>query len=241
MRSLIQLLGATALFIAKTRADESIVHDGQLATPGLVIVNAPQPKTPLGGDTLHISLDVTANGHLPLNLEDDSPTRIHNISIFLSSYSLGNNFTVTNGTAGRDEASLGNILEQEPGSTVKHVNWVWPDCLVGDGGSDGDRGNYNISIRQYFRLNDEDHYTIYDLPIAVTNGIPEDDDRPSCESLMNELLSPEEIDAEDANKVGFFLDPDSDIELDYDELEDESSMLALSWVMLGAVFVLAIA
>ena len=50
MRSLIWLLGATALFIAKTRADEeSIVHDGQLATPGLVIVNAPQPNTPLGG------------------------------------------------------------------------------------------------------------------------------------------------------------------------------------------------
>ena len=87
---------------------------------------------------------MTANGHLPLDLEDDSPTRIHNISIFLSSYSLSNNFTVTNGTAGRDDASLGNILEQEPGSTVKHVNWVWPDCLVGDGGSDGDRGNYNV-------------------------------------------------------------------------------------------------
>jgi hypothetical protein len=30
---------------------------------------------------------------------------------------------------------LGNILKQEPGSTVKHVNWIWPDCLVGGGGS----------------------------------------------------------------------------------------------------------
>jgi hypothetical protein len=24
---------------------------------------------------------------------------------------------------------------QESGSTVKHVNWVWPNCLVGKGGA----------------------------------------------------------------------------------------------------------
>lgn len=38
----------------------------------------------------------------------------------------------------------------EPGSTVKHVKWVWPDCLVGDGSQkqglgNTDRGVYNVS------------------------------------------------------------------------------------------------
>lgn len=101
-------------------------------------------------DTLHISLDVTANGQLPLPpLEADSPSQIFNITVFLYSYTTGRNFTVSNGTAaGEDDAGLANIMEQEPGSTVKHINWAWPDCLVGDGqpeGDDSDRGAYNAS------------------------------------------------------------------------------------------------
>lgn len=39
---------------------------------------------------------------------------------------------------------------QEEGSTVKHVNWIWPDCLVGDGppaNGDSDRGLYNVGTR----------------------------------------------------------------------------------------------
>jgi hypothetical protein len=38
-------------------------------------------------------------------------------------------------------------MVQEPSSTVKHVNWYWPDCLVGDGtGTDNTsaRGVYNV-------------------------------------------------------------------------------------------------
>lgn len=35
----------------------------------------------------------------------------------------------------------------EPSSTVKHVKWMWPDCLVGEGQptGDSDRGVYNVS------------------------------------------------------------------------------------------------
>jgi hypothetical protein len=36
---------------------------------------------------------------------------------------------------------------QEGDSTVKHVNWVWPDCLVGDGASNGACGNDIGSIQ----------------------------------------------------------------------------------------------
>lgn len=69
--------------------------------------------------------------------------------MFLYSYKTGRNFTMTNGTASANNASSGNMMLQEPGSTVKHINWVWPDCLVGDGqpdNEDSDRGIYNVSV-----------------------------------------------------------------------------------------------
>ncbi|KAL2127113.1 hypothetical protein VTI74DRAFT_11313 [Chaetomium olivicolor] len=174
------------------------IANGQIYTPGLVIVDAPQPGTPLGGDLIEVALDVSTNGRLPLPpYPDGSPSMIHNITLFLYSYDKGHNFTISNGTASANNASLGNIMLSEPGSTVKHVKWVWPDCLVGDGGQQGlgnsDRGVYNVSIHQSFRLNGQDHYTIFDLPISVTNSIPKKDGRPSCDSLDNLLLKPDEI------------------------------------------------
>jgi hypothetical protein len=203
--------------------------NGQIYTPGLAIVNAPQPYTPLGGgkppnralpiflhatveltrrclDTLHISLDVSGNGQLTLTPDDDDPTRFHEITIFLTSSETERNFTVSNGTTptqvsidldsdsdsdsnsnGSVTAYTGPILDLEPGSTVKHVNWVWPNCFVGDGNSNdqGARGNYNISLHQSFRWNSTDYYTVFDLPISVSNGIDEDDERVECGLLEN--------------------------------------------------------
>jgi hypothetical protein len=101
-------------------------------------------------DNLHVALDVTSNGQLQLPPYPANPTSaIHNITIFLSSYVTGKNFTVSNGTAGASNASLGEIMAQEPSSTVKHINWMWPDCLVGDGNPDGSnssRGAYNVNL-----------------------------------------------------------------------------------------------
>ncbi|KAL2259469.1 hypothetical protein VTK26DRAFT_6851 [Humicola hyalothermophila] len=189
---------AAALLIAQiTSAQDFTIANGQIFTPGLVIVDAPQPDTPLGGDFIEVALDVSTNGRLPLPpYPEDSPSLIHNINIFLYSYDTGRNFTITNGTASANNASLGDIMLREEGSTVKHVKWTWPDCLVGDGqpdGEDSDRGVYNISIRQSFRLNGEDHYTVFDLPVSVTNSIPASDARTPCDELDNALLTPEEI------------------------------------------------
>jgi len=151
-----------ALLVGGSHCQQII--NGQVYTPGIAIVNAPQPNTPLGGgkslqqlqiillltskDTLHISLDVTSNGQLQLPpYPNDSSTAIHNITIFLSSYITGRNFTVTNGTASANNASLGDIMFQEDGSTVKHINWVWPACFVGDGAplnNNSDRSIYNV-------------------------------------------------------------------------------------------------
>lgn len=54
-----------------------------------------------------------------------------------------------------------------------------PDCLVGNGQNPNNNGNnargeYNISIHQNFRLNGTNYYTIFDLPISVTNDIPQE-------------------------------------------------------------------
>lgn len=126
------------------------------------------------------------------------------------SFDTGRNFTVSNGTASSNNASLGEIMAQEPGSTVKHVKWTWPACLAGDGKlttTDSDRGNYNISIRQNFVMNGTAFYTIFDVPIAVTNSIPDSISRPQCDALNNPLLTPEQINASAANSVGVLFAP----------------------------------
>lgn len=87
-----------------------------------------------------VAVDASAN--------EKSESGLWSITIFLSSYVTGRNLTVSNGTATLNDASLGSIMEQESGSTVKHVNWRWPACLADDGGlgKDGsDRGDYNVS------------------------------------------------------------------------------------------------
>ncbi|KAJ5874786.1 uncharacterized protein N7529_003216 [Penicillium soppii] len=48
-------------------------------------------------------------------------------------------------------------------------------------------------MHQAFRWNGTDYYTVFDLPISVTNSIPKSDDRIDCASLENDLLSAAEI------------------------------------------------
>jgi hypothetical protein len=110
-------------------------------------------------DYLQVALDVSGDGRLSLPpYQYSGGTQIHNITLFLSSYQTGMNLTISNGTAAPGNACLGNIMLQEPGSTVKHVNWIWPDCLVGNGGGqmqspdpgcacESARGEYNASDR----------------------------------------------------------------------------------------------
>ncbi|KAL4757920.1 uncharacterized protein BDW70DRAFT_170946 [Aspergillus foveolatus] len=130
------------------------IINGQIYTPGLAIIDAPQPYTPLGGER---------------------------------------NLTISNGTNPSDSESgyVGPVLDLEPGSTVKHVNWVWPRCFVGSGDGDKDeddgdwRGEWNVTLHQAFRWEGEEYYTIFELPISVTNGIQEDEMRVACEDLEN--------------------------------------------------------
>ncbi len=135
---------------------------------------------------------MSGNGQLSLSPSDDAPTRFHEITLFLTSSEKEKNLTISNGTSIESENEeapyVGPILDLEPTSTVKHVNWIWPECFVGEGDGDSDsaRGNYNISMHQAFRWNGTDYYTVFDLPISVSNGIEESDDRADCALLENQ-------------------------------------------------------
>jgi len=150
------------------------IVNGRIFTPGLGIILAPQPFTPMGGDFLHIALDVSGDGKLqvpPRNIADPL-TQVFNFTLFLTSTVTQKNFTISNITT--STPPLADILDQESGQTVKHINFEWPECLVGDNNEDEGstaRGDYNISIHQNYRLNGVDRYTIFNLPISVTNSI----------------------------------------------------------------------
>lgn len=195
--------------------------NGRILTPGLAIIASPQPNTPMGGNFLHIALDISGDGALPFPPESSpgAATRFHNITLFLTSDIIGKNFTISNRTT--STPPLSSILDEEPGSTVKHVNFEWPLCLVGDGKNAGStaRGDYNISIHQSFRLNGSDFYTIFNLPISVTNKVEEipgaqqllTDPKPGplseiggrmeCAMLENTLLGQDELVASVQNPV----------------------------------------
>ncbi|OBT93062.1 hypothetical protein VE01_08977 [Pseudogymnoascus verrucosus] len=201
MPSTLSAAAAALMLAATAHGDNFTIINGQIFTPGLAIVDAPQPNTPLGGEILQVAIDVSGNGKLGLPpYSDSAPSQLHALTLFLTSYTTGLNLTIANGTALPATSSNspdGIVMTQEPGSTVKHVNWLWPACLSGDGQpkatglvSDGGsaRGAYNISIHQSFRLNDTEYYTVFNLPIAVTNRISESANQSSCESLTNLLL-----------------------------------------------------
>ena len=177
----------------------------------------------MGGDFLHIALDVSGNGVLrvPPQSTSDPMSQLYNITLFLTSNTMNRNFTISNITG--QTPPFANIMQQEPGSTVKHINFEWPDCLVGDGKEaigETARGEYNISIHQNFRLNGEDYYSIFNLPISVSNTIEMfpgagqlltnpppgplngNGGRVACESIENEFLGIGELVASVRNPPG---------------------------------------
>ena len=118
-------------------------------------------------DTLQVAIDVSGDGVLPLPPYDPNvETGLFNITLFLTSYTTGLNLTISNGTTAGwwlkksteapefachpssssssstfQNAGCQEVMLQESGSTVKHVNWVWPDCLIGTAGINS--GNCN--------------------------------------------------------------------------------------------------
>jgi len=212
---------ATGLGDSDSNNDNFTIINGQIFTPGLAIIDSPQPYTPEGGDFLQVAIDISGDGKLPWPPSTQSPnasTLFHNITIFLTSVEATKNFTISNGTVSVSHANgsgssayspyVPPVLSLEPSSTVKHVNWLWPSCLVGNGDGNGNengdglnssdnnaRGAYNISIHQSFRWNNTDYYTIFDLPISVSNSINASPRRVSCVSIENQFLGAQTVDS----------------------------------------------
>jgi hypothetical protein len=75
------------------------------------------------GGTIAVSVDVSGNGKMPQDSygpNSTSPTGFISLSIYL--VSDNKNVTVVDGTTG-------SFLAGEVGSTVKHLNYVVPNCL----------------------------------------------------------------------------------------------------------------
>jgi hypothetical protein len=101
--------------------------NGQFFSPGLGIIDSPAANTPFhAGSTLPIAIDISGDGALPWpypNDPQDQATIILNMTVFMISEDKKVNITV------QDEG----VITQEPGSTVKHLNWMIPNCTPGSG------------------------------------------------------------------------------------------------------------
>ena len=73
---------------------------------------------------------ISGDGHLPSTAsspDSSDSTRFDSLEVYLVSYTAKLNLTVSQGPG---------LLTQEPGSTVKHINWLIDTCI--------ESGNYNV-------------------------------------------------------------------------------------------------
>lgn len=99
-----------------------------------------------------ISIDVSGNGKLPeasRGPDSEAPTGFISLEIYLVSDTL--NLTVSSGP---------QLLSQEPGSTVKHLNYKIPDCVK--------QGAYEVRFTYSVSLSDQTADRFYSS--LTTNG-----------------------------------------------------------------------
>ncbi|KAI0818606.1 hypothetical protein BC629DRAFT_1463146 [Irpex lacteus] len=137
-------------------AAAQIIVNGQIFTNGLAIVDAPQPGTTLhAGATQSVAIDISGDGHIPQSAADPNSsldTHYDSLEVYLISYESSFNQTISSGL---------DLLTQEPGSTVKHINWVIDRCIK--------NGNYNLTLYEGSHINGTAHFTITPLPIEIQN------------------------------------------------------------------------
>ncbi|KIK71143.1 hypothetical protein GYMLUDRAFT_66351 [Collybiopsis luxurians FD-317 M1] len=135
-------------------------HAGQGFTNGLAIIDAPSPDSPgHAGSALPIAIDVSGDGQLNFpdvsNPASTAATHFSLLEIYLVSADTSLNLTVSNGT---------QLLTQEPGSTVKHLNWIVPDCIP--------KGDYNLTFYETSIFQGQPYFIITPVPIPIQNSNP---------------------------------------------------------------------
>jgi len=130
--------------------------NGQLLTNGLSIIDAPAAQsTYTAGGVMAIAIDVSGDGKLAMSdviPGNNAATGYDNLNLYLVSAQTKFNISVTNGT---------NILTQESGSTVKHVNWNVPSCIT--------PGAYNLTVYEGSHIDNQDYYTITPIALQINN------------------------------------------------------------------------
>jgi len=82
-------------------------------------------------------------------------TSYDSLNVFLTSAQQKTNFTVSTGPG---------LLTQEPGSTVKHLNWPIPACIP--------PGQYELTLCESSHINGTPHFSITALPLEIENDKP---------------------------------------------------------------------
>jgi len=133
--------------------------NGQVFTNGLAIVDAPQLNSQLdAGGNLNIAIDVSGDGRLsPAASTPGSglATGFSGLDLFLVSFQSQVNLTVSTGPG---------LLTQEPGSTVKHLNWPIPTCIP--------PGQYNLTLYEESIISDHPFFSITPIPLSINNPNP---------------------------------------------------------------------
>ncbi|OCB86141.1 hypothetical protein A7U60_g6730 [Sanghuangporus baumii] len=172
---------------------QAFLRNGQFFTKALAISNAPFPGSPQhAGSNLVISVELSGDGKIDQSLfipGSGAPTRYDSLEIYLVSAQTRSNFTVSNGST---------LLTQEPGSTVKHLNWPLPSCMS--------PGIYNLTYYESSHINNEAFFSVTPLNVTVDNP-NKSDDLSQCESVSNPLQDQPQLDS--APTINPYEDPDS--------------------------------
>ncbi|KAI0735299.1 hypothetical protein C8Q76DRAFT_791866 [Earliella scabrosa] len=127
---------------------------------GLTVLASPAPNTVLkAGDFLNLAIDVNAG--------NSQGWAYNSVEIYIVSDRTNTNVSVAGGP---------QLLAQEPGSTVKHVQWPIATCLV--------TGDYNLTIYESTTFDGTGYFAIMPIPVQVQNDRRVD---PFCSSRVNPL------------------------------------------------------
>ncbi|KAH9946167.1 uncharacterized protein BXZ73DRAFT_37760 [Epithele typhae] len=149
------------LLLATTGASAQTLVNGQIFTNGLAIVDAPAPNSPLhAGSATPIAIDISGDGHLDQRASvpgSGASTRFDSLELYLVSYATKLNLTVSSGPG---------LLEQEQGSTVKHLSFNVSSCVPA--------GDYNLTLYEGSHIDGAAYFSITPYPVTVMNDRPSD-------------------------------------------------------------------
>lgn len=143
------LFASLFLFYGSVAGQIAQLINGQQFTQGLSIIDAPAPNSQHNsGGNMPIAIDVSGNGKLDVA----GNSRFISLDIYFVSADVGVNVTVSH-----DDG----LLDREPGSTVKHLDFPIPSCLPA--------GNYNLTFYESSVFQGASFYTITSVAIKLAS------------------------------------------------------------------------